>query len=158
MAIAGHPLEGVRFVGAVKMVLICGRQRLRGTAALLHAPTDHRPIGRSGLVRILEKQNHLTINVRLQKKLDASTTSFAFQGFQSWYREDCDGWSLVQPFVAPEESPNTTRQHASRKRGNLGRKLQVTESITENIPPRTILAVPKAPELAKRRQSGAGQG
>jgi hypothetical protein len=31
--------------------------------------------------RILEKQNHLMINVRIQKKLDSSATGFAFQGF-----------------------------------------------------------------------------
>jgi hypothetical protein len=30
--------------------------------------------------RILEKQNHLMIDVRIQKKLDSSATSFAFQG------------------------------------------------------------------------------
>jgi hypothetical protein len=31
--------------------------------------------------RILEKQNHLMINVRIQKKLDSSANTFAFQGF-----------------------------------------------------------------------------
>jgi len=56
----------------------------------------------------------------------------------SCYSGPCDRWSLVQFCVAPEESPNTKRQHASRKRGNLGRKPQMTDSITENIPPRTI--------------------
>ena len=30
---------------------------------------------------ILEKQDHLMISVRLQKKLDSSVTCFAFQGF-----------------------------------------------------------------------------
>jgi len=41
MAIAGDSLEGVRSVGAVKMMPIYGRPRLRGTAAL-QAATDHR--------------------------------------------------------------------------------------------------------------------
>jgi hypothetical protein len=31
--------------------------------------------------RILEKQNHLLINVRMQKKLESPATAFAFQGF-----------------------------------------------------------------------------
>jgi hypothetical protein len=38
-------------------------------------------LGEAASLRILEKQNHLMINVRIQKKLDSSATSFAFQGF-----------------------------------------------------------------------------
>lgn len=34
-----------------------------------------------------------------------------------------------------EESPDTTRQHALRKRGRAERKLGATDSVTENIPP-----------------------
>jgi hypothetical protein len=40
------------------------------------------PVGRGGLAyRILEKQNHLMINVRIGKRLATSATGFAFQGF-----------------------------------------------------------------------------
>jgi len=69
---------------------------------------------------------------RARKKLRVESDDF------SCYARPCDRWSLAQFFVAPEESPNTKRQHASRKRGNLGPKSQMTDSITENIPPRTI--------------------
>jgi hypothetical protein len=38
-------------------------------------------------------------------------------------------------FTRAEESPDTSGQHAVRKRGADGRKSAATESVAENIPP-----------------------
>lgn len=48
----------------------------------------------------------------------------------------CGGWSAVAArFFCAEESPDTSGQHAARKRGADGRKFAATESVAENIPP-----------------------
>jgi len=38
-------------------------------------------------------------------------------------------------FTRAEESPDTSGQHAARKRGAGGRKSVATDSVAENIPP-----------------------
>lgn len=49
------------------------------------------------------------------------------------------GWSAAAVrFARAEESPDTSGQHAARKRGADGRKSAATDSVAENIPPALV--------------------
>lgn len=59
-----------------------------------------------------------------------------WRSFLLWLTLMAGGWPAAAVRLArAEESPDTSGQHAVRKRGADGRKSAATESVAENIPP-----------------------
>ncbi len=64
------------------------------------------------------------------------TAKAGLPGGSSWPRFLPGGWpAAAARFSRAEESPDTSGQHAARKRGAGGRKSAATDSVAENIPP-----------------------
>jgi hypothetical protein len=91
------------------------------------------------IYRILEKQTTEWLMCGYRKNLTHLQSVLLFKDSSRGMNTGVTGGRWCN-LVVLEESPNTERQHASRKRGSSARKLRTTESITENIPPRTTLS------------------